>query len=59
MGTGRVAGGGYLVFLQGCSDLAEVRAQGPILHQPPTLLQPGFLLLAVVQEFRLLQALLQ
>lgn len=47
------------MFLQGCSDLAEVRAQGPILHQPPMLLQPGFLLLAVVQEFRLLQALLQ
>lgn len=59
VGAGRAAGGRYLVFLQGCSDLAEVQAQGLILHQLPMLLQPGFLLLTVVQELGLLQALLQ
>lgn len=47
------------MFPQGHSDLAEVLAQGLILHQLPVLPQPGFLLLTVVQELCLLQALLQ
>lgn len=59
VGTGRAAQGRYLVFPQGHSDLAEVPAQSLILHQLPVLPQPGFLLLTVVQELCLLQALLQ
>ena len=55
----RMQGRGYLVFLQGRCDLAEIRAQGRILHQLSMLPQPGFLLLTAVQELCLLQRLLQ
>ena len=58
-GTGRAQGSGHLVLLQGRSDLAEIRAQGRILHQLSPLPQPGVLLLTAVQELCPLQGLLQ